>query len=124
MLGLQPSTIQGNNDVISIENDKTIYSQPDNSNISVLKQSDALLIDDPLLSFSNLNKNISKQLDKNFIKSEHHDLDTDFLTESDYRTIGLNNFVCKWEECYKNCDSQMLLVKHIEKYHVEIKRGK
>lgn len=31
---------------------------------------------------------------------------------------------CKWEECYQIYDTQNLLVRHIEKSHVEVKRGK
>lgn len=30
---------------------------------------------------------------------------------------------CKWAECYKQFYGETLLVKHIEKFHVEIKRG-
>ncbi|KAL1502569.1 hypothetical protein ABEB36_007694 [Hypothenemus hampei] len=33
------------------------------------------------------------------------------------------NYQCRWENCYQKCQNQTGLVNHIEKCHVEVKRG-
>ncbi|XP_050302552.1 zinc finger protein GLI4-like [Anthonomus grandis grandis] len=81
-------------------------------NHMVLHQSDALLNDDPLLSSSN-----------NFYTNPA------YCPQEEEAKNNLNcqekstNFQCKWENCYQRCHSQTSLVNHIEKSHVEIKRG-
>lgn len=34
-----------------------------------------------------------------------------------------NQLQCKWENCYQIYETQSSLVRHIEKAHVELKRG-
>ncbi|XP_060534155.1 uncharacterized protein LOC132706695 [Cylas formicarius] len=79
-------------------------------NQMVLTQSDALLHDDPLLSSSNILYTTS-------VVPEVYGCD--YGDDA----IASKNFQCKWDGCYEAYDSQGGLVKHIEKSHVEVKRG-
>lgn len=45
------------------------------------------------------------------------------LQEND-ATLCQNQLQCKWEDCYQVYETQSSLVRHIEKTHVELKRGK
>ncbi|CAG9770461.1 unnamed protein product [Ceutorhynchus assimilis] len=84
-------------------------------NHMVLPQSDALLNDDPLLSSSN-----------NFYASDTRLISDNLDQEADKQEDGVTStgfYQCKWENCYQKCSSQPGLVNHIEKSHVELKRG-
>ncbi|CAH1102190.1 unnamed protein product [Psylliodes chrysocephalus] len=85
---------------------------PDNH--MVLTQSDALLNDDPFLSSTDDATTCT------ITKREY----VEDLTENDCEEVSSSvNFQCKWENCYQLYESQATLVKHIEKCHVELKRG-
>ncbi|KAJ8916579.1 hypothetical protein NQ315_000223 [Exocentrus adspersus] len=78
--------------------------QPNLDNQLVVTQHEALLNDDPLLSSSNI------------IYPDG--------SSNDYEEVSSStNFQCRWEQCYLTYESQSCLVKHIEKSHVELKRG-
>ncbi|KAJ3650395.1 hypothetical protein Zmor_016498 [Zophobas morio] len=78
----------------------------------VLSRNEALmdLNDDPLLSSSSL-----MYRRKNPSESESSTGDEEVSSSSVLQ--------CQWEHCYQIYDSQSALVKHIEKCHVEVKRG-
>ncbi|XP_072394001.1 uncharacterized protein [Diabrotica undecimpunctata] len=80
-------------------------------NQMVLTQSEALLNDDPFLSSTTCGQ----------IKNENdiHDVE-DLECEEVSSSV---NVQCKWENCFQFYESQTCLVKHIEKSHVELKRG-
>ncbi|KAJ8984122.1 hypothetical protein NQ317_017332, partial [Molorchus minor] len=86
--------------------------EPGENNHIVLTQKEALLNDDPLLSSSNIVYSAKK---REYV-SESYDCEYSNDCEE-------SNFQCKWEKCYQMYDSQSSLVKHIEKSHVELKRG-
>lgn len=83
----------------------------------VLRQNEALLKDDPLLSSTNIicMPNTKKFQSRNFEYDYGNDCD---------EVSSSTNLQCKWERCYQIYESQNTLVKHIEKSHVEVKRGK
>lgn len=75
------------------------------SNQIVLPQDEAIILnDDPLLSASSV-------AFPRMHKESESDLDDDY---------GLQ---CKWEGCWEKYQTQKLLVKHIEKAHMEMKKG-
>ncbi|XP_074034001.1 uncharacterized protein [Leptinotarsa decemlineata] len=86
-------------------------------NQMVLTQSEALLNDDPLLSSSS-NVMFPTRKKRDLAMNR---VDVDFGGE--FEEVTSSSFQCKWETCYKTYDSQNSLVKHIEKSHVELKRG-
>lgn len=96
--------------------DETTYER-DNRNQIILYQDEALLRDDPLLSSSNvvLLSNRSRRQESESQESEISTDCDDFFSAA--------HMQCKWEDCYQICDSQSSLVRHIEKNHVELKRG-
>ncbi|KAF5290127.1 hypothetical protein FQA39_LY14908 [Lamprigera yunnana] len=81
----------------------------------VTTQQAALLRDDPLLSSSNIILYPSR--------SERHESESQESESTDYEDYPSIRLQCKWEDCYQIYDCQSSLVKHIEKSHVEIKRG-
>ncbi|XP_057667638.1 zinc finger protein GLI1-like [Diorhabda carinulata] len=90
----------------------TPYFDIHRDNQMVLTQSEALLNDDPLLSASNPTSSINK---RKYAKE---------IDDNVYEEVSSTlNVQCKWENCYQFYESQSLLVKHIEKCHVELKRG-
>lgn len=101
---------------IAEENNSYEYLENTEDNHIVLRQNDALLNDDPLLSSTNLISlpNSQKCTTKNIVYNFENDCDD--ISSS-------TNFQCKWERCYQIYESQHSLVKHIGKCHVELKRG-
>ncbi|XP_066261353.1 uncharacterized protein [Euwallacea similis] len=83
-------------------------------NQMVLKQSEALLNDDPLLSSSNNFYNNHIQISMKTTESE---------TSEEIISTRAVHYQCRWQNCYQKCHSQTGLVGHIEKCHVEVKRG-
>ncbi|CAH2007665.1 unnamed protein product [Acanthoscelides obtectus] len=97
------------------EESNSNQSFPDQSqaNQMVLTQTDALLNDDPLFSSTNL------MYSRNFAFDQMDSCDG---LEIDDVSSAIS-FQCKWDRCYQVYESQSSLVKHIEKMHVELKRG-
>ncbi|XP_044743022.1 zinc finger protein 195-like [Chrysoperla carnea] len=116
----------------------------------ILPQKDAILgSTDPFLSSttnSTFNNMQHKSLDNFTVKFKKHlselttsedsnncqntEQNEDVIEENDGISdendeFSSNNSLrqCKWAECYKQFYGETLLVKHIEKFHVEIKRG-
>ncbi|XP_076255827.1 uncharacterized protein LOC143193483 [Rhynchophorus ferrugineus] len=82
-------------------------------NQMVLTQSDALLNDDPLLSSSNT-----------FYVNQSHAIPPEYEYDQNVPYVETPaKLQCKWEKCYQIYNSQSSLVAHIEKSHVEVKRG-
>lgn len=112
-----------NNNFIPTSNapleDTNSYSFLENTedNQMVLRQNEALINDDPLLSSTNI---ICLPNSKHFHKKN---FEYDYGNDCD-EVSSSTNFQCKWERCYQIYESQSSLVKHIEKNHVELKRGK
>lgn len=89
-----------------------------------MKQSEALLNDDPLLSSSSLIYPADHQQQISIVANK---TENECVVVTDCSETEMKNFInyqCKWEQCYQIYESQLLLVKHIEKCHVELKRGK
>ncbi|KAF2882864.1 hypothetical protein ILUMI_23376 [Ignelater luminosus] len=91
--------------------------QSDNQNQIILYQDEALLRDDPLLSSSNV-----VLLSDRSRRQESESQESEISTDCD-EFFSSTHMQCKWEDCYQICDSQSSLVRHIEKNHVELKRG-
>lgn len=55
----------------------------------------------------------------------HYDSGDLLQTEKtiEIETFNQNQLQCKWEDCYQIYETQSALVRHIEKCHVELKRG-
>lgn len=83
--------------------DSGVFSFQDN--YAVMNQEDAIVFDDPMLSST----------------YEERLLPTN---ENNSAPLCQNQLQCKWEDCYQIYDTQTSLVRHIEKSHVELKRGK
>lgn len=98
------------------ENASYDYLENSEHNQIVLRQNEALLKDDPLLSSTNL---ICLPNSKDF---QRKNFECDYENDSD-EVSSSTNFQCKWERCYQIYESQNSLVKHIGKSHVELKRG-
>nr|CAI5824602.1 unnamed protein product [Callosobruchus analis] len=94
-------------------NSNQSYSDQTPSNQMVLTQTDALLNDDPLFSSTNLMYN------RNFAFDQMDSCDG---LENEEVCSSIS-YQCKWDRCYQVYESQSSLVKHIEKVHVELKRG-
>lgn len=77
------------------------------SNQVVLPQQEAILHEDPLLSSSSV------------IFPKHQEA----KDESDFEEDIGNGLLCKWENCWECYSTQKQLVRHIEKAHVEVKKG-
>ncbi|KAK5638376.1 hypothetical protein RI129_012671 [Pyrocoelia pectoralis] len=89
-------------------------NETDLTNQIVLNQETALLRNDPLLSSSNILIYP--------VRAQRHDSESqESEASTDYEDT--KHLLCKWEDCYQLYDSQSSLVRHIEKNHVEIKRG-
>lgn len=88
------------------------------SNQAVMRQSEALMYDDPLLSSSSLTLP-SKRIRKDTTGSQ----DSEMGTDGEETYVGQYQYQCKWESCFQMYDGQNSLVRHIEKNHVELKRG-
>lgn len=88
----------------------------------VLRQDEALLLDDPMLSSTSVYQN---SFHSSGIEMQRADVVYEDTNSEDCQIVSssTSGFVCKWEDCYQNYDSQGTLVKHIEKCHVEQKRG-
>lgn len=98
----------------NISNFEDTYNQDFSENHIVLTQNEALLNlnDDPLLSSTSLVFPRRRQL---ISESESSNCDEEVSSSMTLQ--------CQWEDCYKIYDCQNSLVKHIEKTHVEVKRG-
>lgn len=92
------------------------FFQANEDNQIVLAQNEALLNDDPLLSSSSIMYPNNR---RKTYHSESYDCDYGQCEE----VTSSTNLQCKWERCYQMYESQTCLVKHIEKCHVELKRG-
>lgn len=89
-----------------------------NNNQVVLTQQEAILHDDPLLSSSSVifpNRGLKCNTDSYSTSQDTSDAEPE---ESAFA------FQCKWERCYELYPDQKSLVRHIEKCHVELKKGK
>ncbi|XP_018335580.1 asparagine-rich zinc finger protein AZF1-like [Agrilus planipennis] len=107
-----------NNNTSNICNiEESVANYDLSSNQAVMGQQEALLMDDPLLSFSNVNMFPGKHKRQ---ESESQESEVSSGYEENYNRTVLQ---CKWENCFKMYDSQASLVFHIEKSHVELKRG-
>lgn len=93
------------------------FFQANEDNQIVLTQNEALLNDDPLLSSSSIMYPSNRR--KTYTSESY---DYDYGNECEEVTSS-TNFQCRWERCYQMYESQSCLVKHIEKCHVELKRG-
>jgi hypothetical protein len=80
----------------------------------VLSQNDALLDlnEDPLLSSTSL-----------VYPRRRHQVSESDSSNCDEEVSSSSVLQCQWEHCYQIYDCQSALVKHIEKCHVEVKRG-
>ncbi|KAB0791436.1 hypothetical protein PPYR_03236 [Photinus pyralis] len=88
--------------------------QSDLTNQIVVDQETALLRNDPLLSSSSILIYP--------IRAQRYDSESqESEVSTDYEDT--KHLLCKWEDCYQLYDCQSSLVRHIEKNHVEIKRG-
>lgn len=102
---------------MQIIDDDVIRDIYTDNNHAVMSQNEALMYDDPLLSSSSLI--LPKRERRNTTNSQDSDLSVDCV-----EILSVNRLQCKWEDCFQVYDSQTALVKHIEKTHVELKRGK
>lgn len=93
------------------------YLENSKNNHIVLRQNEALLNDDPLLSSTSVIRMPKSTECQSNLSEYQYNNDCDEDNSS-------TNLQCKWETCYQIYDSQNSLVKHIEKTHVELKRGK
>ncbi|KAF5294353.1 hypothetical protein FQR65_LT10806 [Abscondita terminalis] len=84
----------------------------------VTTQDQALVGDDPLLSSSNVLFYPNRSHQRHESESQESEISTDY---EDFTPA--HHLQCKWEDCYQIYDSQSTLVRHIEKVHVEVKRG-
>ncbi|VEN59447.1 unnamed protein product, partial [Callosobruchus maculatus] len=100
-------------DLAEESNSNQSYSEQTQSNQMVLTQTDALLNDDPLFSSTNLMYNRNLAFDQ---------MDSCDGLENEEVSSSIS-YQCKWDRCYQVYESQSSLVKHIEKVHVELKRG-
>lgn len=84
-------------------------------NYVILNQNDALNYDDLLC-------NSAKFRTKLFMRKAS---DSDLSTSTDCEEQRANSVVlqCLWKDCYQIYESLITLVRHIEKTHVEVKRG-
>lgn len=100
-----------NHNIVNFEN---TYNHDLSENHIVLHQNEALLNlnDDPLLSSTSL---VCPRRKQNISESESSNCDEEVSS-----SIILQ---CQWEDCYKIYGCQTSLVKHIEKTHIEVKRG-
>ncbi|XP_045469241.1 zinc finger protein GLI4-like [Harmonia axyridis] len=104
----------GNNNISSnymYINDNSQYGAL-SDNQSVISQSENLIIGDPFLDTTLLNDESHQSIcqEENSFHSASESEDN----------VGLS---CKWENCFQVYPSQMSLVKHIEKSHVEFKKS-
>ncbi|KAI4454958.1 transcriptional activator [Holotrichia oblita] len=106
-----------NNNISAVQIvDDDIYSE---NNHAVMNQNEALMYDDPLLSSSSL---ILPKRERKPASSGGSSRDSDLNLEcQDILTV--TQLQCKWENCFQVYENQTALVKHIEKSHVELKRG-
>ncbi|KAG5899639.1 hypothetical protein JTB14_036012 [Gonioctena quinquepunctata] len=112
-----------NNNFNSSIEEKTTIATEDLFNIQednqmILTQNEALLNDDPLLSSSS-NVMFPMRKRREYLEKKDEDGSENQIEE----VSSSRSFLCKWEMCYQFYDSQTSLVKHIEKCHVELKRG-
>nr|XP_022899748.1 zinc finger protein 33A-like [Onthophagus taurus] len=90
-------------------------------NQAVMSQNEALIYDDPLLSSTSVIN--SKEISRKYEIIEEEDEEEEKFEEDFDDKAKNQKLQCKWEDCYQNYNSQSALVKHIEKNHVELKRG-
>lgn len=96
------------------ENFSYHYLENSTDNQIVLRQNEALLKDDPLLSSTNIL----------YLPNSRNTQDSEYEYDACEEVSSSTNFQCKWERCFQIYESQTNLVKHIEKIHVELKRGR
>ncbi|GJQ80595.1 hypothetical protein Trydic_g19998 [Trypoxylus dichotomus] len=113
---LSNKNINNNISAVQIIDEDIIRDIYCENNHAVMNQSDALMYDDPLLSSSSL------ILPKRERKSTVNSQDSDLSVEC-HDILMANQLQCKWENCFQVYENQNALVKHIEKTHVELKRG-
>lgn len=110
--------ITSSNDLCEIlpENTHPFFSSNE-ENTTVLRQNEALINDDVMLSSSSLM----------FPQQQMHDIiidDDESSRDYEYDEVSSSsNYMCRWQGCYQQYDSQHSLVRHIEKSHVELKKG-
>lgn len=86
----------------------------DSQNQVVLLQNEALEYDDPMMGSSNVA----------FSDNRHFgSYDCETLSECEEGIVGDHLLQCKWQGCFQLYETQNYLVKHIEKCHVEMKKG-
>lgn len=93
-------------------------------NCLVLAQDEALMYDDPMLSSVT---SCTYETETSSAENEEELLVYCERTEANWDDsdgIDQNQLQCKWEDCYQTYNTQTTLVRHIEKCHVELKRGK
>lgn len=87
-------------------------------NLMILNQSDGLLFDESSWYSTNFEENAGNKIERGNLERERT-----YSTDSDFDESIPHSLQCKWANCYQIYDSQSNLVKHIEKAHVEVKRG-
>ncbi|GLV37035.1 lame duck [Carabus blaptoides fortunei] len=92
-------------------------NQSNTNNQVVLTQQEAILHDDPLLSSS------SVIFPTRALKCNTDSYSTSQDTSDAEPEESALAFQCKWERCYELYPDQKTLVRHIEKCHVELKKG-
>lgn len=125
LLGNKNNNINNNISAVQLA-DEDIYAE---TNHAVMNQNEALMYDDPLLSSSSL----ISVLPKRERKTSSRDGDLNVVVEcgggggggrrQPQEILTVTQLQCKWENCFQMYENQTALVKHIEKSHVELKRG-
>lgn len=104
-----------NNNISSYPDETNETHETNDDNLVVTSQNEALIYDDPLLSSSSLVM-AKRRTRRNFSESE-------IGSDCEELMVASTNLQCQWKGCYQLYDSQNTLVRHIEKSHVEVKRG-
>lgn len=78
--------------------------------------------DSGVFSFSQENCAVMNQ-EEALIFDNYNCYEDRLLPQQNY-DLSQNQLQCKWEDCYEVYENQNALVRHIEKKHVELKRGR
>lgn len=109
-----------NNNLSAVTCDPDHFEHFQTSNQIVLTQNEAILHDDVLLSASNVIFLSNKPRNRNVSTSNSSQDCSDLEYDADDK---YTNLLCKWEGCFELFADQKCLVRHIEKCHVEVKKG-